>query len=58
MNAALDALATVLPNDIPVRIVLRVMLVTIVTGWTDERDPERSDLDRLTAALDQAVTLG
>ena len=57
IDAALDALATVMPNELPVHIVLREMLVVVCIGWLDDRDPTQSDLRVLAAALEKAVAL-
>jgi hypothetical protein len=55
VDAALDALGVVLPNDVPLRIVLHEILVVIGAGWLDDRDPAPSDLDNLARALEKAV---
>ena len=55
VDAALDALATVMPNELPIRIVLREMLVVVCLGWIDDRNPSVSDLRHLQQALERAV---
>jgi len=55
MDAALDALRVVLPDDPPLRMVLQELLVVLCFGWLDDRDPTQSDLRALTAALEKAV---
>ena len=55
VDAALDALAVVLPNEQPIRMVLREILLVVCLGWMDECDPTRADLLRLQAALEKAV---
>jgi hypothetical protein len=55
IDAALDALATVMPNELPIRIVLREMLLVVCFGWIDDRDPTHADLRTLAAALEKAV---
>lgn len=55
VDAALDALATVMPNELPIRMVLREMLVVICCGWVEDRDPSQADLRHLRTALENAV---
>jgi hypothetical protein len=55
MDAALDALRVVLPDDPPLRIVLQEMLVVLCFGWLDDRDPSHADFRALAAALEKAV---
>lgn len=55
VDAALDALATVMPNELPIRIVLREALVVICLGWIDDRNPSQADLRHLQTALEKAV---
>jgi hypothetical protein len=55
VDAALDALAVVIPNEQPIRIVLREILLVIGLGWIDDRDPTRADFLHLAAALEKAV---
>ena len=54
-DAAIDALRVVLPNDVPLRIVLHEVLVVICAGWLDDSDPTPGDLRALAVALEKAV---
>lgn len=56
-DAAMDALATVLPNEQPVRIVLQEILLVVFGCWIDDHEPVKTDLDRLRAALERAVAV-
>ncbi len=55
MEAALDALAVVMPGEQPLRIVLQRILTTVCFGWIDDRDPAPADFLHLEAALKEAV---
>lgn len=55
LDAALDAIATVLPNEQPIRIVLQEILFVVFGCWLDEHEPLKTDLDCLQAALERAV---
>lgn len=55
IDAALDALQVVLPNDPSLRMVLREILAVIGAGWLDNTDPAAGDLRALAAALERAV---
>jgi hypothetical protein len=57
IDAALDALATVMPNEQPIRIVLQELLVVLCLGWVDNRDPSHADLRHLQTALEKAVAV-
>ena len=57
IDAALDALAVVMPNEQPIRMVLREVLLVICFGWIDDRDPTRADFAHLQAALEKAVAM-
>ncbi|MBV9571429.1 MAG: hypothetical protein JO056_09335 [Alphaproteobacteria bacterium] len=54
-DAAMDAIATVLPNDKPIRIVLQEILLVVFGCWIDDHEPMQTDLARLRAALERAV---
>ena len=55
IDAALDALKIVLPNDVPLRIVLHEILVVIAGGWLVDSEPTQRDLRHLASALKRAV---
>ncbi|MFL6689719.1 MAG: hypothetical protein ACJ8IR_05965 [Alphaproteobacteria bacterium] len=55
VDAAFDALGTVMPLEQPIRIVLREVLVVLCFGWLNDRDPTKADLRHLQKALEQAV---
>ena len=55
VHAALDAIATVLPNDPPIRILLREILFVLCLAWADDRDPSVTDMRHLRTALEKAV---
>jgi hypothetical protein len=55
MDAALDALRVVLPDDPPLRIVLQEMLVVLCFGWLDDRNPTEAEFRALSATLERAV---
>lgn len=55
MDAAMNALRVVLPNEQPIRIVLQEILITMGVGWLENGDPSPGDLRALDAALARAV---
>ena len=55
IDAALDALRVVLPNDAPLRCVLHEVLIVICAGWLEDSDPAPRDLRVLAVALERAV---
>jgi hypothetical protein len=55
IDAVLDSLAVVMPNEQPIRIVLREMLVVLCFSWLSDRDPSEVDLVHLRVALEKAV---
>jgi len=57
VDAAMDALKVVLPNDVPLRIVLQEILIAMGLGWLENSDPTPGDLRALEAALARAVAL-
>lgn len=57
VDAALNALHVVLPNEQPVRIVLQEILIAIGVGWIENSDPSLGDMRALDAALARAVAL-
>lgn len=57
IDAAMNALRVVLPNEQPIRIVLQEILVVIGAGWLENSDPTPGDLRALDAALARAVAL-
>ena len=57
IDAALDALAVVMPNEQPIRIMLQEILPVICFGWLDDREPSEADLARLQRAIEQAVAV-
>jgi hypothetical protein len=57
VDAALNALHVVLPNEQPVRIVLQEILIAMGVGWLENSDPTPGDMRALDAALARAVAL-
>jgi hypothetical protein len=57
IDAAFEALHVVLPNDLPLRIVLQEILIVIGAGWLEDSEPAHADLRALALALEKAVGL-
>ncbi|HSC17799.1 MAG TPA: hypothetical protein VLC74_02690 [Rhizomicrobium sp.] len=57
IDAAMNALRVVLPNEQPIRIVLQEILIAMGLGWLENSDPTPGDLRALDAALARAVAI-